>query len=121
MASEQDADGVWSDAPIHEWFGLSHSNYFVLPRLAIQDLPHDWQRRFIALMDEASNEHGMKTPNYHVLRTGRQTWVTKYDPDDDSSRDYVFTAVTEDPWADYRRGNAAACIAMDTEGGSNAS
>jgi hypothetical protein len=104
----RDKDGRYVEAPIHAWFGLSYSSYFVLPRLAMQEMPIDWQERFIALMAEAE-ALGLETPNYHVLRNSREhTLVAKYDPDDETSRDYEFTAVAEDEWANYRRGSAAA-------------
>lgn len=86
------------DCPIHTWFNLTYSNYFTIPRLALQEMPVQWQRRFVALMEEAE-ALGMKTPgDYTVLRRapgGR------------------FRA---DPWADYRRGTVAAARAAD-EGG----
>ena len=98
-------DGTWMEAPLHGWFGLSYSSYFVMPRLAMEAMPIDWQERFIALMDEG-DALGMMTPNYHVLRDDpTYTLVTKYDPDDDTSRDYEFTAIGTDEWANYRRGS----------------
>lgn len=99
-------DGTYVESPLHGWFGLSYSSYFVMPRLAMESLPVDWQNRFIALMDEAEDT-GMETPSYHVLRDDPEyTKVEKYDSEDDASRDYIFTAMREDPWANYRRGNA---------------
>lgn len=114
MASERDADGVMHGAPIHEWFGLSYSNYFVMPRLAIQDLPHEWQRRFIALMDEAHDLHGMTTPSYHVLRKGGDYTVeVRDDPEDEGSSVREYLVSDTDPRADYRRGRASDLIAED--------
>lgn len=108
---EKNPLGQLEQAPIHEWFGLSYTNYFVMPRLALQDLPHDWQRRFIALMDEAHDVHGMKTPDYHVLRKGSEyTVAVPDDPDDETSRVSEYLVSTEDPWANYRRGRAADLI-----------
>lgn len=37
---------------IHEWFGLSYSNYLVLPRALLQSMPLEWQHRFTALLTE---------------------------------------------------------------------
>lgn len=106
--THRDSMGRAIQAPIHGWFGLSYSSYFVIPRLALQELPVEWQERFIALIDEAFEVHGMMTPNYHVLREGAEyTFVTKYDPDDETSRDYEFIAHHDDPWANYRRGRVA--------------
>lgn len=90
---------------IHHWFDLSYAAYFVVPRLALQSMPLDWQKRWLALMAEFE-ESGMKTPSYHVLRAESEyTFVEKYDKEDETSRDYEFTALTEDPWANYRRGD----------------
>lgn len=105
MAYKEDENGALCAPPLHGWFGLSYSAYFVMPRLALEAMPHDWQRRFIALMDEAEAAQLM-TPNYHVLREGVEyTIVKRYDEDDETSRDYEFTAYRTDPWANYRRGN----------------
>jgi hypothetical protein len=98
--------GQYIEAPFHAWFSLSYSSYFVIPRLALEAMPADWQENLIALMDEAYEKHHLETPSYHVLRDEPEyTLVDKYDSEDDSSRDYVFTAVREDPWANYRRGS----------------
>ena len=104
-------DGTWVESPLHSWFGLSYVSYFVAPRLALESLSIEWQNRFIALMEEAQEVLG-ETPDYHVLRDDPMyTHVEKYDSEDESSRDYIFTAVRTDPWADYRRGDAAELIA----------
>ncbi len=109
---EKNAEGQLEQAPIHGWFGLSYTNYFVMPRLAIQDLPHDWQRRFIALMNEAHDVHGMKTPAYHVLRQGHEFTVERLeDPDDETSSVNEYWVSGQDPWANYRRGRAAELLA----------
>jgi hypothetical protein len=102
----QEQNGTYVESPLHGWFGLSYSSYFVMPRLALEALPVDWQNRFIALMDEAEAA-GMETPAYHVLRDDPEhTLVEKYDSEDETSRDYIFTSLREDPWANYRRGCA---------------
>lgn len=38
--------------PVHLWFGLSYSNYLVLPRSILQSAPVKWQRKFVSLLDE---------------------------------------------------------------------
>jgi hypothetical protein len=44
---------VLVDAPdIHTWFGLTYSNYLVLPRTLLQSMPDAWQRRFTGLLGE---------------------------------------------------------------------
>lgn len=43
---------IIDEDPIHLWFGLSYASYLVVPRTVLQSMPHDWQSRLIALMDE---------------------------------------------------------------------
>lgn len=38
--------------PIHAWFELSYSNYLCLPRSVLQSMPGEWQRRFVACLEE---------------------------------------------------------------------
>lgn len=38
--------------PIHQFFGLSYSNYLVLHRTLMQSMPADWQRRAVAVFNE---------------------------------------------------------------------
>lgn len=35
---------------IHTWFGLTYSDYLVLPRTLLQSMPDTWQRQFTALL-----------------------------------------------------------------------
>ena len=75
--------------PIHHWFGLTYSAYLVIPRVALQSMPPEWQRKFVALLDEAEEtlDLGDVTP----------TWPASYavnirNPDGkfavDDARDY---------------------------------
>lgn len=75
------------EPPVHAMFGLSHCAYFVVPRLALQSMPLEWQRKFVALIEEAEMT-GIETPEYTILRR------------DEQGR-YI-----DDPWANYRHGNA---------------
>lgn len=72
--------------PIHAWFGLTYAAYLVLPRLALQIMPREWQQRLVDLLNEAEAA-GIETPdNYEVrLRGGNGRFV-------------------DDPLADYRWG-----------------
>lgn len=40
------------DGPIHDWFGLTYSNYQVLHRTLMQSMPVEWQQRMVACLDE---------------------------------------------------------------------
>lgn len=100
MASER---SELSAEDIHSWFSLTQASYFVMPRLAMEALPLDWQRRFIGLMDEAE-AMGLETPSYHVFRQGDEfSRVERDDECDDTSAVVGLTVVNEDPWAHYRR------------------
>lgn len=97
------------DKPIHAWFGLSYASYHVVPRLALEAMPADWQQRFVDLMNEANLAHGMETPNYHVLRDDAEyTLAKREDEEDEISRIKEYLALSDDPWANYRRGDAKA-------------
>ncbi|EFC78693.1 hypothetical protein FrEUN1fDRAFT_8187, partial [Parafrankia sp. EUN1f] len=37
---------------IHTWFGLSYSNYLVLPRSLLQSMPDRWQEPFVRLLEQ---------------------------------------------------------------------
>jgi hypothetical protein len=72
------------DTPVHDAFGLTYSAYFCVPRLALQSMPVEWQRQFVALVEQLPD-----TPTYSVhLRDKRGRFL-------------------EDPLADYRRGDFA--------------
>lgn len=104
-------DGTYAESPFNAWFSLSYASYLVVPRLALESMPVEWQNRMIALLDEAETIL-TSTPDYHVLRDDpRYTFVEKYDSEDETSRDYIFTALDEDPWADYRRGDVTTLVA----------
>lgn len=40
------------DEPIHLWFELSYAQYLTVPRSALQSMPVEWQRRFVACLKE---------------------------------------------------------------------
>lgn len=88
---------LYPEHPVHVWFGLTYSSYLVIPRLALQEMPVEWQRRLVDLLEEGHDVHGMSTPaDYQVTRrTGGR--------------------YRRDPWADYRRGTVAAARAADAE------
>lgn len=108
MGMIEDENGGLVSPPIHGWFGLTYANYLVIPRLALQEMPLDWQRRMVALLEEWEAA-GIKTPSYYVLRDDPEyTRVERVDPDDDYSRIDEYHVLQEDEWANYRRGSVAA-------------
>lgn len=56
--------------PVHAWFGLTYSNYLVLPRALLQSMPVDWQTRLVRCLrelDAAATNAGIETaPAYSV-------------------------------------------------------
>lgn len=101
---------------------LYRTPYLVIPRLALEAMPEDWQERFEALMKEA-DDAGIKTPNYFVFRD-----VTDGNPDMIRGCKQVnrgkwnedpFYRLTggnrPDPWANYRHGNAFSLSGQDDE------
>lgn len=92
---------------------LYRTPYLVIPRLALEAMPEEWQVKFEALLDEA-DKAGIKTPSYHVFRD-----VTDGNPDMIRGCKHVnrgawdqrpFYRITgghrDDPWANYRHGDA---------------
>lgn len=41
-----------TDGPVHDWFGLSYSNYLVMHRTLMQSMPTSWQERMVACLEE---------------------------------------------------------------------
>jgi hypothetical protein len=86
---------------------LYRTPYLVIPRLALEAMPIEWQEKFEALMKEA-DEAGIKTPDYFVFRD-----LTAGNPDaikgvSKVGEDwYKFTVgYRNDPWANYRHSDA---------------
>lgn len=40
------------DDAVHAWFELSYASYLVWPRSVMQQMPAEWQQRFVALAKE---------------------------------------------------------------------
>lgn len=52
---------------VHGWFGLSYSNYLVLPRTLMQSMPAAWQGRIVALLEEMQAAYAhIEHPSYEV-------------------------------------------------------
>jgi len=77
--------------PIHNWFGLTYSNYLVLPRTALQSMPREWQRRFVDCLEEldAALGHHFDSADYTVRMMKRSNGKRLF---------------AQDQLADYERG-----------------
>jgi len=47
-----DRETEQEDGPVHDFFGLTYSSYQVVSRVLAQSMPHEWQARFVTLMEE---------------------------------------------------------------------
>lgn len=97
-----------------DWnYRLARTPYLVVPRLAIEAMPQEWQDRLEALLLEA-DAAGLETPAYYVFRN-----LSMVDASDDpflfgvkdvgrwDHPHYVFggRSFSGDPWANYRHGD----------------
>lgn len=101
---------------------LYRTPYLVIPRLALEAMPLEWQERLEALMQEA-DAAGMATPSYHVFRD-----LSDGNPDGikgckqvnrgqwDKDPFYRLTGGNRaDPWANYRHGDAWTLVSDEVE------
>lgn len=83
---QQATPNPYSDGPIWNAFGLGRVAYLVVPRRTLQSMPLDWQKKFVALMDEAQAAlPATAFPEYSVQRKAAGRFVT------DPLRDYRHT------------------------------
>lgn len=97
MVHYSKSGAIMGPGPIHSWFGLSYASWLTLPRVSLQEMPLDWQARFVALLEEAET-HGLECPDgIEVMRRvgGR------------------FKPLGE--WNNYRHGNTAKAKSQDGE------
>lgn len=43
---------VESESPVHDAFGLTYASWFLVPRVVLEAMPIEWQRKFVKLMYE---------------------------------------------------------------------
>lgn len=68
------ADAGFCEQDVHGWFDLSYASYAVLTRTLLQEMPAEWQHRFVNLVDELDRAFPKAHGDYMVrLRdyTGR--------------------------------------------------
>lgn len=66
---EVDIETEAADGPVNRWFGLSYSNYLVLPRALMQSMTLGWQGKLVVLLEEtdvACGEARITVPVYSV-------------------------------------------------------
>jgi hypothetical protein len=89
---------IMDQGEVHRFFSLSYASWLVLPRVSLQEMPLDWQARFVALLIEADEKHGLKTPEGLIVQ-----------------RQVAGKFVGNRHWNDYRRGSSARAAAIDEE------
>lgn len=72
--------------PIHNFFGLSYANYFVIPRSVLQSMPEIWQKKFVDLVNEIDVTLEINLPKYSVRAINEKNKFCKC------------------PYSDYERG-----------------
>lgn len=56
------------------WFGTSRASFAVLPRVLMEAMPEEWQRKMSVLLNEADDAYpGLDSPDFRVqsVRDGR--------------------------------------------------
>ncbi len=76
---------------MHNWFGLSYSNYLVLRRTAIQSMPDEWQTRLRDCLREMQDAFGYIEDESRVASFRVQAL--------NASGKFM-----EDPYSNYERG-----------------
>jgi hypothetical protein len=67
---------------IHEWFGLSYTNYLVLHRTLLQSMPEEWQHQFVDLLEQlrAAFAH-IEQPDYFQVHAATEHLVNEMTPE----------------------------------------
>lgn len=71
-----------SDEAVSYWFELSYSSYCVLPRVLMESMPAEWQRRMVKCLQEAREafEYLNINDNYEVRLRDPETHRYVEDP-----------------------------------------
>ena len=74
MDMDTNAETIW------DFFGLTYASYLVLPRVVMQGMPEEWQKRFVGMMKELEETMGTDHEpegGYRVLPLDIKKRVTK--------------------------------------------
>jgi hypothetical protein len=75
MTQDEERMSEW-ETPVHDWFGLTYASYLVLPRSVMQSMPVEWQRRMVALLEEADEQlgrhYGENEYDVRLVKDGRR-------------------------------------------------
>lgn len=70
-----DRESEQEDGPVHAFFGLTYSSYQVVPRVLAQSMPHGWQARFVACMEEMQQAFGHLGDIGYDVRTAEEEYA----------------------------------------------
>lgn len=88
--SETDSNEPLSlESPVSDWFELSYAQFLTVPRLVMESMPLEWQRKMAALLQEMDDTFDWRP-------TEGRYWVRLRDANG---------RFTDAPLDDYRRGN----------------
>lgn len=86
--------------PIHSWFELSYAQYLTVPRSVLQSMPVEWQRRFVACLEEMDRAIDWR-PDHGRYRVELRLEVEKFDG---GVYERGWGRLIADPLRDYERG-----------------
>jgi len=66
--AEEVKDEIFPEDPIHNWFGLTYSKWLTIPRVIMEGMPIEWQKKMVQLLDELDNtfDYRPEEGNYWV-------------------------------------------------------
>lgn len=77
---------------VHTWFELTYAQYLTVPRSILQEMPDEWQERFVACLEELDQTFDW------LPKDGGRYWCRLRDAQGH---------FTDDPLMQYRRPNGA--------------
>ncbi|MFK3936608.1 hypothetical protein ACI2JA_03710 [Alkalihalobacillus sp. NPDC078783] len=87
---------------VHNYFGLTYSNYLVLPRSVIQSMPNEWQHKFVELLEELDNTGWSESLPEGAYKIDYYSYA--YEQDEHGEEVFTWKNELTDPFLDYKRG-----------------
>jgi hypothetical protein len=60
-----------TESPVHDLFGLSYAKWLVLPRVIMEQMPVDWQRKIVELLEELDETYDWLPEDASIFVTMR--------------------------------------------------
>lgn len=77
---KKNEDGVWEEDPIHGWFGLTYASYLVLPRVVMESMSLEWQKKMVELLEEIGDKRGQYLDGDYAVQLRNKKGQFTYDP-----------------------------------------